>query len=69
MDFQRFYVPHLRLIKNKFYYRFHAETETLGDKRHYYKIIGTSMDQKGFSMNFLGFTQVPTIIFTLKMIL
>jgi hypothetical protein len=44
MDFQRFYVPHLRLIKNKFYYRFHAETETLGDKRHYYKIIGTGMD-------------------------
>jgi hypothetical protein len=69
MNFQWFYVPGLRLIKNKFYYCFHAKTETLGDKQHYYKIIGTGMDQKRFSMNFLGFTQVPTIIFTLKMIL
>jgi hypothetical protein len=44
MVFQRFYVPSLRLIKNKFYYCFHAKIETPGDKQNYYKIIGTGMD-------------------------
>jgi hypothetical protein len=44
MNFQRFYVLGIVLIKKSFYYCFHVKTEALCDKQYYYKIIGTIMD-------------------------
>jgi hypothetical protein len=40
-------------LRNKFEYHFHVQTETQGDKQHYYKIIGIGMNSFGISMNFL----------------
>jgi hypothetical protein len=38
----------------------------LSDKKYYYKIIGTGIDQFGLTMNFLGIKQVSVINFILK---
>jgi hypothetical protein len=35
-------------------------------KKHYYRIIGTGMDQFGLTINFLGINQVSIINFILK---
>jgi hypothetical protein len=44
MNFQRFYVLGTRLIKRLILIWFHVKIETICDKQHYYKIIGTGMD-------------------------
>jgi hypothetical protein len=55
MNFQRFYVFDMTLIRRSFfYYCFHVKTDAIGDKQYYYKIIEIRMYQFGVHMNFLG---------------
>jgi hypothetical protein len=43
---------------NNFSYCFHAKTEPLYDREHYYKILETGMAQFGANMNFLWIIQI-----------
>jgi hypothetical protein len=51
---------------NNFSYCFHAKTEPLYDREHYYKILETGMVQFGLKMDFLCILQVSRFVFVLK---
>jgi hypothetical protein len=53
-------------VRNYFYYYFHVQTEAIGDKQHYYKIIEIGTDSFGFNMNFLWIKQVLGLFLHIK---